>query len=395
MLANLPPATYHYDVDLFAGSFEHFIDFDPARPPDEILRAVPARWVVYLFADENDNPIQLLCVKNLRASLKRRLGGDEIIGPSRRVNYRDLVRRVYWRRVDSAFEADLVYLDIARRVFPRSYRGMVGFDPAWFVHVNPAHNFPRYVKTIDLSKQGGIYIGPLADKHSAARLLQLIEDAFDLCRYYNVLVESPGAKPCAYKEMGTCPAPCDGTISMPQYKDLVRWSAEVSVDPNEFVAQTIRRMEAAAQELNFEAAAKIKQYLTQISQFRKGPFRFARRLEDFKYLSLQLGSREGTAKVFLITPGQVHEVAGLIGESEGPATALLRDTTPPDLSDEGAERIGVVADHLFRAKRISGVFLPLDQLEEKSLRRAWRDLQKQKAPAESEDEGVVKELQQI
>jgi excinuclease UvrABC nuclease subunit len=382
--------------------FDSRADFDPTGDLETFLKSAPAKWVVYLFADADDQPVQLLCVKNLRASLKRRLGGDEAIGPSRKVNYRDLVRRVYWRRVDSAFEADLVYLDIARRVFPGSYRGMVGFDPAWFVHVNPDHNFPRYVKTIDLSKQGGVYIGPVADKHAAARLMQLIEDAFDLCRYYNILVESPNARACAYKEMGKCPAPCDGTISMGQYRQLVGWSAEVAVAPDEFIGQTTRRMEAAAKELNFESAAKIKQYLAQVSQFGKGAFRFARRLEHFRLLSLQHGGREGTAKVFLITPGQVEEVVGLIDEPRGPVTtAMLRDliargaAAPPDLSEEGTERIGVVADHLFRAKRISGVFLPLYRAEERSLLKAWRELQKQAGQGDSEDEGVVKELQQI
>jgi hypothetical protein len=67
-----------------------------------------------------------------------------------------------------------------------------------------------------------------------------------------------------------------------------------------------------------------------------------------------------------------------------------------EIDEQGAERIGVVADHLFRARRISGVFLPVDQLEERSFAKAYRDLQKQKTAEESEDdEGVVKELQQI
>src|SRR4051812_43360948 len=88
--------------------FDHRLDFDPAGELDAFLKQAPAKWVVYLFTDADDQPIQLLCVKNLRASIKRRLGGDELIGPSRKVNYREVVRRIYWRRVDSAFEADLV-----------------------------------------------------------------------------------------------------------------------------------------------------------------------------------------------------------------------------------------------------------------------------------------------
>src|SRR5438067_8306856 len=161
-------------------------DFDPAADFEPFRKLVPARWAVYLLADADDRPVQLLCVKNLRYSLKRRLGTDVDLGPSKRVNYRDLVRRIHWRRVDSAFEADWIYYEAARRLFPQTYQGMVGFRPAWFIHVNPDANFPRYVKTIDLSPRPGRLFGPVEDKHAAARLIQIVDDAFDLCRYYNV-----------------------------------------------------------------------------------------------------------------------------------------------------------------------------------------------------------------
>jgi hypothetical protein len=125
-------------------------------------------------------------------------------------------------------------------------------------------------------------------------------------------------------------------------------------------------------------------------------------LKDFRYLSLQHGPRTGTAKVFLITPGQVEEIAGLIADAQGPAD-LLRDIlergagAEEELDQQGAERIGVVADHLFRSRKISGVYLPIDKLEERSFAKAYRDLQKQKTPEADgdDDEGVVKELQQI
>jgi excinuclease UvrABC nuclease subunit len=278
---------------------------------------------------------------------------------------------------------------------------MLGFEPAWFVHVNPASNFPRYVKTIDLSRQG-VLIGPLEDKHAAARLIHLIEDAFDLCRYYNVLIESPNGRACAYKEMGKCPAPCDGSISMEQYHEMIRWSLRTVVAPGDSIAEQTRRMAAAAAELNFEAAAKIKQHLAQISRFGKGAFRYVRQLKDFRYVSLQHGPRAGTAKVFLITPGQVGEIAALIGDPSR-STDLLSDIlerggeTEVELGEHGAERIGVVADHLFRSRKVSGVYLPIDRLDERSFAKAYRDLQKKKTlDADGEDdEGVVKELQQI
>ena len=59
--------------------FDASAAFDPAEDFEKWLKHIPARWAVYLMRDASDSPVQLLCVKNLRASLKRRLGGDETI----------------------------------------------------------------------------------------------------------------------------------------------------------------------------------------------------------------------------------------------------------------------------------------------------------------------------
>jgi excinuclease UvrABC nuclease subunit len=377
-------------------------EFDPAGDFEAFRKSVPARWVVYLMADADDRPVQLLCVKNLRYSLERRLTSDELLGPSKRVNYREIVRRVYWRRIDSAFEADVVYLDAARQLFPQSYQGMVGFRPAWFIHVNPDANFPRYVKTIDLSPREGTLVGPVEDKHAAARLIEQIEDLFDLCRYYNILVESPRGKACAYKEMGKCPAPCDGSISIEQYRRLVEWSLQTLIDPAEMIRQQTRRMQSAAADLKFEIAAKIKSYIDSLAQLHKGPFRHARRLQDFSYLAFQRGPRDGLAKAFLVTPGRIEEIAGVISEPLRPsellrlAFTLAAERSARPVDPAGAERIGVVAHHLFLAKANHGVFLPLETIDEKSVVKAYRDLLKQKPQEESpESEGVMKELQAL
>ena len=386
-------------ADAKPGLFEHYADFDPAGDFEAFLKSVPAKWVVYLLTAEGGQPVQLLCVRNLRYSLKRRLGGDETIGLSKRVNYRDLVRRVHWRRVDSAFEADWLYYEAARAVFPDTYAGMVGFRPAWFVHVDPDSPFPRYVKTTDLARPG-VLLGPVEDKHAAAGLIELAEDAFDLCRYHNVLVEAPVGRPCAYKEMGKCPAPCDGSISMEQYRGLVEWSARSLVDPAPLVREHTRRMQEAAAELRFEVAGKIKALADQLGRLGKGPFRHVALLRDFRFLSLQHGPREGTAKAFLITPGRIEEVAGLISEPAKPAELLrlvfeIAASRPEDRVElSGAERVGIVSHHLFSGKN-RGVFLRLDSIDEKAVAKAFRELRKQPPQEESESEGVLKELQAL
>lgn len=378
---------------------DHRIDFDPAGDFESFLRLAPAKWVVYLLADEHDQALQLLCVKNLRYSLKRRLQGDEPLLLSKRVNYRQIVRRIHWRRVDSAFEADWIYHDLARKIFPQSYQGMVGFRPAWFIHVNPETRFPRYMKTTDLSGKSGTYIGPVEDKHAAARLIEVVEDAFDLCRYYNILVEAPNGRACAYKEMGKCPAPCDGSISMDQYHRMIEWSLDALTDPRPMMRDQTQRMNQASAELRFETAAKIKTYIDQLSQFKKGPFRHAGPLREFAYVSLQRGPIAGSAKLFLILPGVIEELFDVLSEPQRPSELLgaiyssAEHLATAQLDEPGIERIGIVAHHLFSPKQTQGVFLRLADLTEKSLTKAWSDLSRQKQPDQPEGEGVLKELQ--
>src|SRR3712207_7312326 len=55
---------------------------------------------------------------------------------------------------------------------------------------------------------------------------------------------APNAAACAYKEMGKCAAPCDGSSSMEQYRQSVGSSARTLVDPAPFVReQNDRRSE--------------------------------------------------------------------------------------------------------------------------------------------------------
>lgn len=376
---------------------EHRLDFNPDADFAQFLRAAPAKWVVYLLADEADQPIQLLSVKNFRYSLKRRLAGEELLS-GRRVDYRQIVRHVYWRRVDGPLEADWIYHDVARQIFPDTYQGMVGLRPAWFVHVDPQADFPRYTKTINLTGSSGTYFGPLEDKHAAARLIELVEDWFDLCRYYNILLQAPHGRACAYKEMGKCPAPCDGSISMDQYRRLIEWSTQTLADPLPLLDDQRQRMEEAAADLRFETAGKIKSFIAQVSQLGKGPFRYLRPLDQFAYVTLQPGPRRGCARIFLIVGGTIEPIASLIGPPDPAELApIIRAAAAQiprlPLQPDQIERIGIAASHLFSPRQSSGVFLPLAQFTPSQLLKAYNDLQRQEPAAEIEAEGVVKELQ--
>jgi hypothetical protein len=278
---------------------------------------------------------------------------------------------------------------------------MLGMRPAWFVHVNPDTTYPRYVKTIDPTGRTGRYFGPIDDKHAAQKLVHTMENLFDLCRDYSILTQSPRAGPCPWKQMNKCVGPCDGSIDLEAYQQLVAFSASVLADPLDYIREQTRRMRQAAAELRFESAQKIKAYIDQLSVLGKGHFRHVRPLDEFRFVTLQRGPRAGTAKVFLITPGGIEEIVGLIAEPSPPGELLRHVLTLAHeregvrVDEVGAERIGIVAHHLFMPKARQGVFLPLVTIDDKVLLKAFRDLQNQKGQEDALDEGVTKELQAL
>ncbi len=347
---------------------------------------LPNRWAVLTLSDADDRPVQLVCWKNPRQTLANRLKPSPEEKLTRRVNWQDLVRTARWRRVDSAFEADWVYLETARKVYSEKFTELVPWAETFFVHVDPDDEFPRYLRTSNPSGNPAHLIGPLPDRQSAARLIEIVEDSFDLCRYHNILVQSPSGKACAYKDMGKCPAPCDGNIAMEQYRRMIDISLAGLADPTKLIAEHTVRMEQSAAGLRFETATKIKALLNQLSRLNQGPLRYARPLSQFQFVAIQPGPRRSQFKIFLILPSRVEAVSCLRSEpaeadfDELIAVIQTRKTELPP-APARPDLLGLAARHLFSTKS-GGIFIPFASLNRDYLQAAIRTLAK--SPPEPE-----------
>ena len=382
--------------------FEHTIDFDPGAGVEAIALDVPAAWCVYLLADVDGQPVQLLCVKNLRASLRRRLAvSDE---PTRRADLTQVVRRVAWTRVDSAYEQDLTYLEAARACFPESYAGVLGFYPAWFLHLNPDTTYPRLTRQNQIDKQTGVYVGPLPDKHAADKLVRAVEDTFDLCRDWERLT-SDKSDPCQWRQMGKCVGPCEGPpggVSLDAYRGLVAEAAAAMCDPAGVASALEQRMRAAAAEQRFEDAASIKKHAENVAALGEGNRRHARPIEQFRFLAVLPGG-DGFAKVFAITPTRSRFVAAVPADGDktlreavlSASRDLLAEVeSRPSATDE-FERVSLATLHLFAPKKQPGVWLHTSELTDRKFAAAVASATKPAAEAASDNEGEVRGLQSI
>lgn len=325
--------------------------------------------------------------------------------PSRRVDYHTATRIVKALPVASAFEADWAYLQLARQLVPHAAKSLTDRWRGWFVHIDPGAPFPRFVKTSTPGKGptglNGIYFGPINDKHAAARFMDALVAGFDLCRYYHVLIEAPQGKACAYKEMGRCPAPCDGSVSMAHYHQQVVDAIEFASDRHAWQAMMARRMSDESASLQFESAERCRRQINDVEPAMKPAFEFIDRLERFQWLAVTPGERNGWARITLICGGwiapfldvpldisadQLHDVAVAI-------KAYMK-ANPVRMEDADIENIGLVCMHFFRKRKTSQPPMVFEQVADgcdasqlaDALQSIQRKLKRKRSGAEIESQ---------
>lgn len=358
--------------------------FDPAADFANFLQSVPAKWVVYLMSDAQGHPFQLLGVKNLRASLANRLAEQPAEERTRSIPYRQVVRKVSWVRVDSQAEADWLYAQLARELFASTYRKMIESWSAWYIEIDPEAAFPRYTVTEsprwELSRTT---FGPLPTKAQAQKLVETIEDAFDLCRYHHILIQAPRGQACAYKQMHKCPAPCDGSISVGQYHLQLQYSIAAIGNPL-LIAQQEQRMQAAAAALQFEAAGKIKAHIAQLRTLS------LRSIAQLRFVAVLRGARAKTYRLMLLTPEVIEmtpqwsdktEVAGHMNRFQNDLESIRR------WDDLSHDRLSFIARQLM-LKSSDTVITAGDPSD---IDAACATLARRKAEPPTQDEGVVQE----
>ncbi|QNN21962.1 hypothetical protein HED60_06650 [Planctomycetales bacterium ZRK34] len=330
----------------------------------------PGRAGCFLLESEAGGPVLLATMANVRGALVHRLApGTEDDAP-RKVDYRAIVRRVRWRDVFSRFEGSWVYLETARRVFPQTYRKLIKRWRCGWLGIDLSQVHPQWQVADRPRGPRATCFGPIAELAAGRRYVQMLEDLFDLCRYHHVLVQAPDGAACAYKEMGKCPAPCDGTVAMDHYRSQLEASLDFvrgGVQP--WRKQTQANMQAAAKELNFEKANRYKAALKRSEEANAPPLWQMQPLDDFRWVTIQPGSRKGRARAWLIRGGVIEPFDEIEVKTRteqcaqlAERAAALRDQPLGEIDTAGAERMGLIAWHLYHDTRGPGQWLHADDV---------------------------------
>ena len=120
--------------------------------------------------------------------------------------------------------------------------------------------YPKLFVTRERRSDKAKYYGPYRSSQGAYAALDTVMKIFSLATCKRSFPRDIGKeRPCIYKDMGRCVAPCTGTVSGIEYRSQVRL-AEFVLDGNIKGTKTMLRseMEEAAENLEFERAAMLR-----------------------------------------------------------------------------------------------------------------------------------------
>jgi SAM-dependent methyltransferase len=279
------------------------------RPPldDQQLGQIPARRGVFLLLAEGGQPVLLTTAASIRGRLRGRLEPAEADERKRSADLREVTRCVCWKLTDSHFEMDLAYLELARTIWPKTWPKLLSWRPAWLVHVDPSEAFPHFVRTADAPGGAGRYFGPFETGRSADHFIEIVQDAFDLCRDIQCLRRSPHGQRCSYGQMGRCLSPCDGSISMDDYRRMIAAATDFAAGSRQrHLAELAARMKGSAAALEFEQAAALKARLGRLAELDGPAFRHVAPAEEFRFLLLERSGSRKRVRLFLACRGAVQ-----------------------------------------------------------------------------------------
>jgi len=168
-------------------------------------------------------------------------------------------------RTRTETEALLLEANLIKRLRPR-FNVLLRDDKSFpYILISGDHDAPAIMKHRGARKRKGSYFGPFASAGAVDRTINALQKAF-LIRTCSDAVYDNRARPCLLHQIKRCAAPCTGEISLDDYAGLIGQArAFLSGKSLAVKAELAANMEAAAEALDYESAARYRDRLAALS----------------------------------------------------------------------------------------------------------------------------------
>jgi DNA polymerase III epsilon subunit family exonuclease len=319
-----------------------------------LLADVPKRPGVYLFRNAFDQIVYVGKAKNLRD----RVGSyfSQQLGYTRKMDgLLESLAAIETVVVGSELEALLLETQLIRRYQPRYNTALRAHEQYPFIRVDIANPWPRITLAKSRKADGAAYFGPFRNASSARRTVELLNRVVPLrtCPRSFKDARSYGS-PCIELDLGRCLGPCVGKADRDQYRGLVGDVVKFLDGRDETLYELLwKDLEAAAENLDFERAEKIRRELRHVSLVVASQRRIRAAVECATCLLVVPAAEPGQRSILVVSRGRLW------------ASIRAADADGPEPL---AERLAVSWDRL---RAVGAFHLDHDTVDEAHILHRW------------------------
>ncbi len=268
------------------------------------LQTLPTKPGVYLMKDEQDEVIYVGKSVNLRNRVRSYFQASA----SHSLKLHRLIYRIAdfdFIVTDSEIEALILECNLIKEHRPR-YNIRLKDDKRYpYIKITWQEDYPRIIVTRRMERDGARYFGPLTDVRAVHQTLDMLRRLFP---YLTCKREITGQdkRACLYYHIGRCAGPCIGAISKDEYRALIkRICLFLEGKAEEIVADLQAQMTSAAEALDFERAATLRDQIRAVETVTKQQKIALAVGKDEDVIALARENDDACVQVFFIRQGKL------------------------------------------------------------------------------------------
>ncbi len=281
------------------------------RPPSGTIPDAPGS---YQFKDAHGRVIYVGKASSLRQRLSNYFQKPERLHPRTRQMV-ETATSVEWTTVRNEVEALMLEYSLIKQHRPR-FNVRLRDDKSYpFLAVTVDEDWPRAMVTRGARRKGTRYFGPYAHAWAIRETLDLV------LRSFPVRTCSPGkfnqharlGRPCLLFHIEKCAGPCVGEVSADEYATMVDELCRfMAGDTDDVVRRLELDMRAAAGDLEFERAARLRDRLDSVQRAVERQQMVGERDDDLDVIGITQDELEASVQVFFVRRGRVLGRKGFV-----------------------------------------------------------------------------------
>ena len=273
---------------------------DMPKSGAEIIRAfvktLPSAPGVYRMLDEGGEVIYVGKARSLKARVTNYTRPEGL-----ELRLRRMVASTHsmeFVRTETEAEALLLEANLIKRLRPR-YNVLLRDDKSFpYIPIATEHEAPELMKHRGVRRRQGHYFGPFASALAVKRTINALQRAF-LLRTCSDSFYRARTRPCMLHQIKRCAGPCTGEISIPDYAELVEEARQFLSGKSKSVQDHLSRdMNASAERLDFEQAARLRDRLSALALIQSGGDVAARTVEEADVFAIHQEAGQFLVQVF-------------------------------------------------------------------------------------------------